>query len=92
MELTNQGAGGADVEEILGHIEEIIHHRILSFIFDNLPAEHHKEFSLKLAKNPQNQEIWNFLQAKTEKDLTVEVENNIRRIISEILDDFVVDK
>jgi len=90
-ELTKRGVEENDLREILIHIEEIIHHRILSLIFDLLPSDHHKEFSLRLAKNPSGQEIWDFLHQKTQKDLTSEVKKNIRVIISEILNDFELD-
>jgi hypothetical protein len=90
-ELVNRGVGENDLQEILIHIEEIIHHRTLSLVYDLLPSEHHKEFSLILTKNPCSPEIWNFLHRKTQKDLTFEVEKNIRTIISEILNDFEFD-
>ena len=91
-ELTNRGVGEKDLREILVHIEEIIHHRTLSLIFDHLPSDHHKEFSLRLAKNPSGQEIWDFLYQKTQKDLNSEIKKNIRVIIMDVINDFDLDR
>lgn len=86
-ELAGRGVEEADLREILGHVEEIIHHRTLSLIYDQLPIEHHREFSYRLGKNPQAKEIWNFINEKSGKDLSLEIEKNIRDTISEILKD-----
>lgn len=91
-ELINRGVGESDLAEILEHVEEIIHHRTLNLVFDRLPPEHHREFSLNLAKNPQSQEMWGFLQEKTKMDLSPVIEQNIRSIILEILNEFEFDK
>ena len=90
--LINRGVEDSDLSEILDHVEEIIHHRTLSFIFDSLPPEHHHEFTSKLAINPQNGEIWNFLKQRSKRDLSGEIGENIREIISEIVNEFEFDK
>ncbi|MBI5356221.1 hypothetical protein HZB78_01245 [Candidatus Collierbacteria bacterium] len=84
-ELLSRGIENPDLAEIVDHVEEIIHHRTLSLVFDNLPPEHHREFSLRLAKNPRDPEIWEFLHQKIKKDLSISIEENIRLVISEIL-------
>lgn len=86
-ELVNRGVEETDLSEILEHVEEIIHHRVLSLVFDSLPVEHHQEFTLRLVKNPQNVEIWNFLKEKSKKNLSGEIGENIREIMNEILED-----
>lgn len=85
--LADRGVEESDLFEILDHVEEIIHHRTLSLIFDSLPIEHHQEFTSRLVKNPQAKEIWSFINEKAQKDLSLEIEKNIRETIMEILEE-----
>ncbi|MEK7111688.1 MAG: hypothetical protein AAB856_03770 [Patescibacteria group bacterium] len=86
-ELVNRGIGDTDLTEILDHVEEIIHHRTLSLVYDNLPAKHHREFSYKLAKEPHKREIMVFLQQKSGVDIAELLAENIRLTINEILEE-----
>jgi hypothetical protein len=86
-ELVNRGIGDTDLTEILDHVEEIIHHRTLSLVYDQLPAEHHREFTVRLAKEPHNREIMVFLQQKSGVDIARLLKENIHLTMNEILED-----
>lgn len=84
-ELTGRGVEEADLVEILDHVEEIIHHRTLNLIYDNLPYQHHREFSNRFAKSPQSRDLLDFINEKSGKNLNLEIEKNIKETIREIL-------
>lgn len=86
-ELVKKGITEKEISELLIEAEEIIHHKTLSLIFDHLPKQHHREFTIRLAKEPHNREIMVFLQQKSGIDIAQAMAENIRLIMNEILED-----
>lgn len=86
-ELVKKGIAKKEISELLIEAEEIIHHKTLSLIFDHLPKQHHREFTIRLAKEPHNMEIMVFLQQKSGVDITGILAENIRLTMNEILED-----
>jgi hypothetical protein len=86
-ELIKKGIAGKEIEEILIEVEEIIHHKTLSLIFDHLPKQHHREFAVRLANDPRDSEILVFLHQKSGTDVAKLLAENIRLIVNEILED-----
>ena len=86
-ELVKKGITEKEIEELLIEAEEIIHHKTLSLIFDHLPKQHHREFTIRLAKESHNREIMVFLQQKSGVDISRLLTENIRLTMNEILED-----
>jgi hypothetical protein len=61
--------------EIYQLVDEIVHHRIVGCILDELPTSHHKEFLTKLSERPHDDSIFLYLKEK----LSVDIEHFIRR-------------
>lgn len=89
-ELVKRGVAEKEISELLIEAEEIIHHKTLSLIFDYLPKQHHREFTIRLAKEPHNREIMVFLQQKSGVDIAQAMVENIRLTMNEILEDLRV--
>lgn len=49
-------------EEIHRLIDEILHHRVLEIILDDLPEEHHENFFLRFHNDPADQDLFVFLK------------------------------
>lgn len=74
-------------EELWRIVEEIMHHRIMGCVLDNLPKEHHDEFLDKLSKSNFNEELIEYLNKKTNKNMDEEIAHEIELIEKEILQD-----
>lgn len=66
-------------------VDEIIHHRVIGCILDNLPNEEQKKFLDKYQKNPYSKEILTYLQEKLERDVNEFLKEEISDVASEIL-------
>ncbi len=74
-------------EELWQLVDEILHHRILHCMLDELPKKHHKKFLLKLYDAPHDENILQFLQQKISKDIKSFIELEVESIEHEILKD-----
>lgn len=74
-------------QELWSLIDEIVHHRVLHCMLDELPKKHHKKFLMKLYDAPHDEDILNFLQEKISKDVKSFIELEIESIEHEILKD-----
>lgn len=66
--------------EIYKLVDEIVHHRIVGCILDELPKSHHNEFLTKLSDRPHDDNLFIYLKEK----LSVDVEQFIRREMYDI--------
>ncbi len=72
-------------EEYWRLIDEMVHHRILGCIFDNLPKEHHNNFLVKLKARPHDQKLMDYLKSKIQKNIEELIQQEITNFESEIL-------
>lgn len=70
-------------------VDEIIHHRILGCIFDNLPKKDHKSFLEKFKSFPYDEKLLNFLSDKIKKDVPLLIKYEAKKIEHEILEYFM---
>lgn len=66
-------------------IDEIIHHRLVGCILDNLAREHHEEFLQKLTEKQLGEELIAYLEEKSGKEITLKIKQAVTDIETEIL-------
>lgn len=76
-----------ELQEIWKTVEELIHHRVLGCILDNLPSHHHTEFLEKFHESPADIKILHFLQKKIDKDVEKIIKKEVKLLKKEILAD-----
>lgn len=74
-------------EELWHLVDEIIHHRVLGCILDNLPNEHHEHFLEKFHKIPYDDLLIVFLNEKIEDDVEVLIRAELIKLTQELLDE-----
>lgn len=75
-------------EETESFVDNTIHDRVLKKIFDNLPEDSHTEFLELYHKCPHDEVvIFEFLRRKTNKDIEKEIQQELKNISSEIIQD-----
>ncbi len=74
-------------EELWKIVEEILHHRIMGCVLDSLPSEHHDEFLAKLANDPRDEGLIDYLEEKTGTKISEKIRQEIVAIEEEILKD-----
>lgn len=72
-------------EELFGLIDEIVHHRVVGCILDNLPEHHHEEFIDHVSKRPHDEGILDFLREHVVTDLETFLMNEVHTLSSELL-------
>ncbi len=76
-----------EIQEIWTMVEELIHHRVLGCILDNLPDHHHPEFLEKFHKSPHDEKLLDFLKEKIDRDMEKVIKNEVKLLKKEILAD-----
>src|SRR5690242_2235582 len=56
-------------EELWQLVEDMLHHKVIHIILDNLPREYHNEFLEEFSKAPHDEAHIHYLNDKTEKDM-----------------------
>lgn len=71
--------------EIYQLVDEIIHHRIVGCILDQLPEVHHKEFLTQLSERPHDENIFLYLKDKISQDVQDFIRREMYNLGSELL-------
>ena len=74
-------------EELWKIIDEIVHHRVMGCVLENLPREHHEEFLTKFKESPEDADLIDFLESKSGKKVSEEIKKELVKIEEEILND-----
>lgn len=72
-------------EEIYALIDEIVHHRCLGCILDNLPQSEHKNFISEFSKRPHDESLFDYLREKVEVDFKEFIKMEMHALMDEIL-------
>ncbi len=88
LTLDGQSIDEEEKEELVGLIDQTLHHRILKLILDHLPKEHHEAFLSRFHQAPHDPGLLVFIKEK----VTVNIEEVIcteaccakKEILSEI--------
>jgi hypothetical protein len=74
-------------EELWQLVDEIIHHRILHVLLDNLDHEHHPDFIELYHKCPHDEVVLVFIKDKLGEGYEEIVKSEARKIASEVLEE-----
>lgn len=74
-------------EELWALIDEIIHHRVMGCVLDQLPRESHEEFLDIFEKSPHDEQIiFDYLKKKVGKNVEEILEAELGKITTELLE------
>ncbi len=85
--INNSAKTTEEKEELWKVVEEIVHHKILGCILDNLDKKHHEEFLNKFSTTPFNENLIEYLEEKSDNKITNKIKIAIEQIESEILNE-----
>lgn len=75
-------------EELWALVDEIVHHKVMGCILDNLPREHHEEFLEMFHTNPHDEEfLFGYLRKKIGKNIESLIQEEIGGLASELLEE-----
>ncbi|MGD8744646.1 MAG: hypothetical protein PVJ52_03570 [Candidatus Woesebacteria bacterium] len=84
-EINSVFEGSEEKEELWQLVDEIIHHRVLGCVLDNLPHEHHEEFISNFHESPHDETHFEYLEQKTEGGIVKEIKISIKQIGDELV-------
>jgi hypothetical protein len=74
--------------ELWGLVDEIVHHKVMGCILDNLPREHHEEFLEMFHKSPHDEELlFGYLKEKVGDNIESLIRQEIGGLASELLEE-----
>lgn len=86
--IKKSSASAEEKEELWKIVDEIVHHKVVGCILDNLDKKHHQEFFNRFTKFSLNQEMINFLEEKADKEISSKIKKTIKDLEIEILKEF----
>jgi hypothetical protein len=72
-------------EELWQLVEDMIHHKVMHIILDELPREHHNEFLEEFTKAPHDEIHIHYLKDKTGKDIEEIIQKELQQLEEETL-------
>lgn len=86
MVIKKTASSKEEQEELWVLVDEIISHRVIEKVLDNLPKDNHGEFLELFHKCPHDEvAIYGYLNGKTGKDLKKVLEDELKCLSEEIL-------
>lgn len=86
--VIKKAAGSAEERDELWQIvDEIIHHRVLGCVLDNLPVKHHAEFLEKFRKTPHDENLLTYLQEKIGQNVEELLRQELGNLAYELLEE-----
>ncbi len=73
-------------EEIYHLVDEIIHHRVIGCILDELPQKNHQEFLCEFCKQPHDEGLLAYLGEHIGHDIREFIKKQIHMLTLELLD------
>lgn len=73
-------------DELIELIDDIVHHRMIGCILDNLDKKHHKEFVSHLHERPHDEGILHYLQSRMAHDVKEFLAIEAHKLSGELLD------
>jgi iron only hydrogenase large subunit-like protein len=72
-------------EELYHLIDDIVHHRVLGCIFENLSESEHKNFVSEFKKRPHDKNLISYLQERVRVDIEEFIRMEIHALATELL-------
>lgn len=80
-------------EEVWQLVDEIIHHKAMGCILENLPQDDHEEFLDLFHESPHNEELlFSYLKGKVGKNIEEVLRGELGSLASELLTELKLDK
>jgi hypothetical protein len=73
-------------QELWKIVDEIVHHKVMGCILDNLPISHHADFLEKFHNAPYDSGLHSFLNIKSGKDFKKIISSEMEKLEDEIID------
>lgn len=83
--IKNSTESSEEKEELWKLVDEIIHHRVLACILDNLPEGYHKEFLERFHLAPHDESHTLYLKEKTGEDIEKIIRGEVKELEKELL-------
>ena len=74
-------------EELWQLVDDIIHHRVLACVLDNLPKDNHKEFLGMFHEAPHSLSLMDYLKERIKENVEELIKQEIGGLASELLED-----
>lgn len=74
-------------EELWHLIDEIIHHRVLGCVLNNLHLDYHEEFLCKFHQCPHDSILLEFLKEKVDEDIEQVIKHELENLNFELLEE-----
>ncbi|MEK7526120.1 MAG: hypothetical protein AAB546_01430 [Patescibacteria group bacterium] len=71
--------------ELANVIDELVHHRLMGCILENLDKQHHEEFLFKFSSNPGDADLSEYLKQRIKNDFGQLVKLEVEKLKKEIL-------
>ena len=71
--------------ELFKLVDDIMHHKVMTKVLDELPSEHHPEFLDKFSKHPHDHRLLEYLGAKIAGDVVALIKAEINFVAEEII-------
>jgi transcriptional regulator of NAD metabolism len=84
-EINSLAESNEEKEELWNIVDEIVHHRVMGCILDNLDTEDHEEFLIKFHKTPYDESLFDYLKEKIDKNLQELIQQEIGSLSFELI-------
>lgn len=88
VQIKNISTSPEEREELWNLIDELVHHRVLENILDNLPRDYHEDFLERFNKSPHSQDLLGYLNERIEGGIEEIIRKDMVNFQSEILEYF----
>jgi hypothetical protein len=85
VEIKNISQNPEEKEELWKLVDDIVNHRMMITILDNLPLEHHEEFLKRFHEAPFHDGHIDFLNQHLKEDIEVIIKREVGKLKSELL-------
>jgi len=75
-------------EELWKVVDEMVHHRVMGCVLENLPEKHHREFLDKFHKAPHDEGLITYLKEKVGENIEDLIKQEIGNLAFELLKEF----
>lgn len=75
-------------EELWQLVDDIVHHRVLVCVLDNLPKDHHEEFLGMFHEEPHSLSLMDYLKERIKENIEELIKQEIGGLATELLGEF----
>ncbi len=72
-------------EELVRHIDAVLHHHVLDVILSHLPSEKHEKFLTAFHASPHDEKLLEYLKSEVEEDIEEKIKVEAEKVKKELL-------